>query len=175
MKRTMTEILLLSLVLFTLIMENTMNEQDVEKIRKQVADEKIKRLAPGKAILGPEHLGCINSGFRPMLARSMMNDRYLVGYELDVRTVRRAMHYPLTAKQVESKNVLREINTARGVEKLHRPVRQYKTRASAIKRFREMCVETMVTNEEQAREMKRLREASAKGDLEAAVSLGLDY
>jgi len=122
----------------------------------------LARLRKGKAYVGTGFIGCVNTGRRALIVHSRLGV-YLVGTENAVSEARRFCAFDNPHFKA------RKVGTACG------DVWVYKTGSSAWKRFHEINQVAIDYNREELAEMKAMKYAAAKGDVGAALELGLDH
>ena len=142
---------------------------------KKANEITVPRLKTNQGLLGPEWLGCINSGRRPLIYKTI-NKTYLVGYQFDVERCRENYLWitePGRKLQYKSRG-----KGKKRTEICHTPVWHLKGRAAAIKKFHEMSQVVMDSNgrelEASLKDLDTLKKAtihSAVG-MEAALNLG---
>ncbi len=117
---------------------------------------KVPRLRPGRGYGGPEFYGCMNTGLRPAIIHSR-SGKYVVGPELRCRD---AMRRGITLQNV------------RVWGREPQRVWIYKTRSSAVAKFKALCESRI--NENQAMREKHAEAArkAAQGDVAATLALG---
>ena len=125
-----------------------------------------KQLTPGKACKGPEpSVGCYNTGFAPYIRRSKVDPDFIaVGYIgdlLDFQTYNRAYRAFVGKKRTLQGNMGK--------------IWLFKTTSPAKRKFEELCQKAWMAYQHEANEIIALRKQAKQGDLEAALTLGLEY
>jgi hypothetical protein len=124
---------------------------------------KLPRIKHNDGFLGPEYYGCCGTGKRPKILRCRYSNRYIVGADLDVTTMR--------------PSVIHDIN-AGSTKRVHRKgkvvVWTFTTRKSAVAKFSQLCREVIDWNKKTHQECQETRRAAARGDMSAAARL-LDF
>lgn len=116
----------------------------------------LPRLNRGTGVRGPEPYGCFNSGFAPVIRRSKLTGRYIVGFQLDTE---------FAIKDIRSLG-------KRTFKVNGRPVWSFKTRKPAVAKFQELVNTRNAQNRAIAAEFHLALTAAKTGDLEAACKLG---
>jgi hypothetical protein len=110
----------------------------------------------GAGVRGPEPYGCYNSGFAPVIRRSKLTGRYIVGFQLDTE---------FAVKDIRSLG-------KRTFKVNGRPVWSFKTRKPAVAKFQELVIARNAENQAIADEYRLNLAAAKAGDLEALSKLG---
>lgn len=147
-----------------------------------------RRLGLGKGIRGPEFAGCCNTGHSPVIVKNESLVKYTEGYQfivgpqMDVQEPMgiRHMRVMLDLNPGEAKRWARSNNVTLGKAKAvvdggRRTVRFFKTYASAKRYFRAECAKIDAANAAERTTCARLRARANKGDVGAALTLGLDH
>ena len=124
---------------------------------------KVPRLSKGKGIKGPEPFGCFNTGVAPVIMRSKVNGKYLVGLENDVYDARQKLCFSNYANV----RVIYHIDSKRDV-------RIYKTRAPAVAKFTELCEKQIAQNKTFRDEYQQARKDAQSKDYETALKGALN-
>ena len=130
----------------------------------------VPRMKPNPSLKGPSFFGCFNTGLEPTIRRAVRTgwpaekkELWFVGPDLCTSEVRnKFMRFGIDEKKRIHKN------------EFGRVCYVYKTRSSAVKKFRSLCNAVIENNKQLAAEAESLRKRAAKGDLGAALELG-DY
>lgn len=95
-----------------------------------------RRITQNRYLLGPEYLGCCNTGQRPKLVRCGFSNRYIVGCEADVDSMR-----------VTILRAVKDGDTGVKFRVGDNFVWVYKSRTSAGAKFDELCAGVVGFNE----------------------------
>jgi len=126
------------------------------------------RFTRGMSMVGPEYAGCCGTGVRPTILRcpysQIKEPLFLVGPELCIDEHKRTIalnHLAGHPQRIYGKD--------------NSTVYVFKTKHTAIEKFLELCGKVLEYNESERTEVALLREQARKGDMAAALSLGLDH
>lgn len=176
--------------------DGIMMEMDETKLKKQFAEavrkraksvrlNKPKLMKDGTAkiprVRGPEYHGCVGTGKRPVMRRSVYHGEYLVGTEDAITQVAVALCFGKVREDLGNKRVIRDYRAVTREGEVIRekvrggPVYRYKTKAPALRKFCEMCAEVMLFNVQTVEKEGLLKVEAQKGNLEAIIALSLDY
>lgn len=132
--------------------------------------KKTRKLPQRHYLNGPEHAGCINSGLRPILLRR--GKVFLVGPQLDVEdavSLRTVTGQKINQGQAFSWEIHHSGgNRNRTVYILQRPT-------AATRKFLALCDQVLDANQETRARVADLQAKANQGNLEAALTLGLEY
>jgi len=137
-----------------------------KQLHPEVAKAKMPQLRRnGQTIKGPEPVGCMNSGFRPMIVRrwtiSGKPDAYYVGYETEIddlhedrlRAARAGRKMPISRKRGDKFGA-----------------RLYKSASAARAKFLELVSDRLYENEATREEYRRAREQARSKNPETAIA-----
>jgi hypothetical protein len=122
----------------------------------------VPRLKPGQGVKGCEPYGCFNTGIAWTLFRSPATKEYLVVRDLDRDRLRNLV-------------LFHGYDHIRKFKLEHGSAWRFKTRAAAVKKFQDVNLEMHLSNIQEAIRHEKLRMKAQAGDLEAALTCGLDY
>ena len=122
---------------------------------------------------GIEPPGCFNTGYAPSIVHKhypelSLADVYVVGCEIDVRD--HTVRFRAFRALLDGKRSIHGKDTFTGQR-----VYVYRTMQSARARYEQMCFAAIADRNKEIEKIQALRTKRDAGDLEAALTLGLDY
>jgi len=124
------------------------------------------RLTKGKGYMGPEYVGCCNTGRRVVILHSRLG-KYLVGTELAVDAARDHILIKATSGH-------REVLKKRVIKTSCGKVHVYKGGSSAWAKWNELNDKVIAWNRAEKDQIEVLRSGVRHGDIESTLTLGLD-
>jgi len=130
------------------------------ELHPKAAELRLPRLSkPGKCFLGPEPVGCFNTGMRPRIYRDL--NGYYVGYEVEIESLQRDRWRAEARRQKPP--VSRKRMGGFGAK-------YFKSATPARRKFVEMISKRLYENDELRAEYRKAQEDARSADPSTAIA-----